>query len=40
MWGVRREEEGGHFYLVTEESHTIVLFSALEWVGARIYQRD
>lgn len=31
---------GGHFYLVTKESHTIVLFSALERVGACIYQRD
>lgn len=32
--GVGRREEGGHFYLVTKESHTIVLFSALGWVGA------
>lgn len=32
--------EGGHCYLVTKESHTIVLLSALERVGACIYQRD
>lgn len=32
--GVGRREEGGHFYLVTKESHTIVLFPALGWVGA------
>lgn len=35
-----RREEGGHFYLVTKESHTIVLFSVLGRVGAYIYQRD
>lgn len=29
-----RREEGGHFYLVTKESHTVVLFSALGRVGA------
>lgn len=39
-WVGRQEGEGGHFYLVTKESHTIVLFSALERVGACIYQRD
>lgn len=38
--GVGRREEGGHCYLVTKESHTIVLFSALGRVGACIYQRD
>lgn len=38
--GVGRREGGGHFYLVTKESHTIVLFSALGRVGACIYQRD
>lgn len=38
--GVERREEGGHCYLVTQESHTTVLLSALERVGACIYQRD
>lgn len=38
--GVGKREEGGHFYLVTKESHTIILFSAVGRVGARIYQRD
>lgn len=36
--GVGRWEEGGHFYLVTKESHTIVLFSALGlWGGWALY---
>lgn len=37
--GVGRREEGGHFYLVTKESHTIVLFSALGRGWAPIFTR-
>lgn len=32
--GCGETEDGGHCYLVTKQSHTIVLFSALERVGA------